>query len=114
MTIVDADRVHSNHRLARGPTLPPSGSVLFDVIDELAQRTPGFTAVISTARTLCYGEVARLSDALARELRTRGVGPSVLVAITMRRGWEQVVATIGALKAGAAYLPIDPSLPADR
>ena len=48
------------------------------------------------------------------KLRQRGACPNVLVAVVMEKGWEQVVAVLGALQSGAAYLPIDPELPQER
>ena len=55
-----------------------------------------------------------MSNQLGRRLRELGARPNTLVAVVMDKGWEQPVATLGILAAGAAYLPVDASLPAER
>ncbi|AUX48983.1 hypothetical protein SOCE26_105280 [Sorangium cellulosum] len=79
-----------------------------------AALRPSAPAVISPDRTLSYGELDRLSNALARRLRALGARPNTLVAVAAEKGWEQIVAILGVLKAGAAYLPMDPEWPAER
>ncbi len=71
-------------------------------------------AVIQGDVTLDYAELDRRARAIAHALRARGVRPNELVAIVMVKGWEQAVAALGILYAGAAYLPIDAALPAER
>ncbi len=71
-------------------------------------------AVAAPDRVLSYAELRGRAAALAAELRALGARPNRLVAVVMEKGWEQVVATLGILGAGAAYLPIDPELPAER
>jgi pyochelin synthetase len=71
-------------------------------------------AVITSHEVLSYAEVERRSRAVAHWLRARGVRPGTLVGVVMNKGWEQVVAVLGVLRAGAAYLPIDPALPGRR
>ncbi|HEY0606683.1 MAG TPA: amino acid adenylation domain-containing protein, partial [Herpetosiphonaceae bacterium] len=75
---------------------------------------PEQTAVITTTRTLSYADLSRRATELGHWLRERGARPNTLVAVVMEKGWEQVVAALGVLESGAAYLPIDPSLPAER
>ena len=71
-------------------------------------------AIAAPDRTLTYAELHHRSAALAHQLRTLGARPGTLVAVVMEKGWEQVVAAYGILGSGAAYLPIDPDLPAER
>ncbi|HEX8151320.1 MAG TPA: amino acid adenylation domain-containing protein, partial [Pyrinomonadaceae bacterium] len=71
-------------------------------------------AVISPARTLSYEELQRLSNQTAHLLREAGARPDTLVAVVMEKGWEQVVAVLAVLQAGAAYLPVSPEVPAER
>ena len=71
-------------------------------------------AVAAPGRTLTYRDLHRRALALGRRLREAGVRPNTLVGVVMEKGWEQVVGTLGILWSGAAYLPIDPDLPADR
>ena len=79
-----------------------------------AAAEPDAPAVIAPDRTLTYGDLDRLSAALAHALRREGVGRGDRVAVVMEKGWEEAVAALGALRAGAAYLPIDARHPADR
>ena len=71
-------------------------------------------AVISSRRHLTYQEVYELSNQVGHRLRALGVRPNQLVAIVMEKGWEQIVAVMGILLAGAAYVPINPELPQER
>src|SRR3954453_259319 len=65
-------------------------------------------------RDLTYGELAERSDNLAAHLRDLGVGPEVLVAISVEPCLELLVALLAIWKAGGAYLPLDPQLPDER
>ncbi|MEV4470097.1 amino acid adenylation domain-containing protein [Nonomuraea sp. NPDC049504] len=78
-----------------------------------AARTPDAAAVIDE-RVITYRELADASSALAARVIDAGGGPERLVAVLMRKGWEQIAAVLGVLRAGAAYLPVDPDLPAER
>jgi len=79
-----------------------------------AARAPERPAVISGLRRLSYGELAAASAALAAALVRQGVGPGSRVGVVMEKGWEQVVGVLAALRAGAAYLPVDPAQPERR
>ena len=71
-------------------------------------------AVEFEGRTLSYAELDRRSNQLAHLLTKRGVGPDRLVGVCIERSMEMVVALLGVLKAGAAYVPLDPAYPSDR
>jgi amino acid adenylation domain-containing protein len=79
-----------------------------------AARTPGVIAVEAEDGTLTYAELDRRANRLAHHLRARGVGPEVLVALCVERGARMLEALLAVLKAGGAYLPLDPDYPADR
>jgi pyochelin synthetase len=85
-----------------------------DLFLEQATRAPDRPAVISSTRTLTYSTLLSLARSLGHRLRTRGVRPNTLAAVVMEKGWEQIVAVIGILESGAAYLPIDPDIPPER
>ena len=79
-----------------------------------AARTPAAPAVLSADGSLSYGELARRATAAAAWLRDHGAGRNELVGLIMRRGPEHVVGILAAVLAGAAYLPVDAALPAER
>jgi amino acid adenylation domain-containing protein len=79
-----------------------------------ADATPDAPALVCDGRTLTYGELDRRTTKLANALRARGAGPGDVVAIHSGRSAELVVAVLGVLKTGAAYLPLDPAQPAAR
>ncbi|MEY9949769.1 amino acid adenylation domain-containing protein [Kitasatospora sp. GAS1066B] len=84
------------------------------LFEEQVGRIPGSTAVVFGERCVSYGEVNGRANRLARLLVARGVGAEDRVGVVMGRGAELVVALLGVLKAGAAYVPIDPAYPAER
>ncbi|RYF22247.1 MAG: amino acid adenylation domain-containing protein, partial [Comamonadaceae bacterium] len=79
-----------------------------------AARTPDAVAVVFGGEKLTYAEVNAKANRLANRLVALGAGPEVLVALCMRRSADMLVALLGILKTGAAYLPLDPAFPADR
>jgi amino acid adenylation domain-containing protein len=85
-----------------------------DFFDEQARRLPEKTAIISRDQVLTYAGLRERADRLAYRLRKLGVGPETIVAVSMERSIEMIVALLGVLKAGGAYLPLDPSFPRDR
>jgi natural product biosynthesis luciferase-like monooxygenase protein len=81
---------------------------------EQAARTPDATAVTFENRSLTYRALNERANRLAAHLRSLGVGPDRLVGIHLERSENLVVAVLGVLKAGGAYLPLDPNYPDDR
>ncbi|TSC24552.1 non-ribosomal peptide synthetase [Corallococcus sp. Z5C101001] len=79
-----------------------------------AQREPSRLAVVSPGRTLSYEELRGHAGALASHLVELGARPDGLIAVVLEKGWRQVVAAMAIPLAGAAYLPIDPTLPEER
>jgi amino acid adenylation domain-containing protein len=99
---------------SRGPRREVGEGTLAELFTARAAVDPHHPAVIEGDRTLTYGEVDRLSDGLARSLIARGVVPGDLVALRLPRSVDNVLGILGVLKAGAAYLPLDPSHPPTR
>ncbi len=89
-------------------------SCVHDLIATHVAATPAAVAVAHRDRTLTYGELGARSAALAAELRHRGVGPGQVVGVFTTRSLETVVAMLGILEAGAAYLPLDTAFPPQR
>ncbi len=79
-----------------------------------ARRTPGATAVVFEGESLTYAELERRAGRLASHLRRLGVGPETRVALCAERSADLVVAILGILRAGGAYVPVDPAYPAER
>jgi amino acid adenylation domain-containing protein len=79
-----------------------------------AERRPQRQAVVWPSGAMSYGEVARRAEELAGRLVGLGAGRERLVGVVMEKGWEQVVAVLGVLRSGAAYLPVDPRWPRER
>ncbi|GAA1797265.1 amino acid adenylation domain-containing protein [Actinomadura chokoriensis] len=91
----------------------PAGT-LPALFESQAVRTPSDTALVCGDARLTYAELNERANRLAHELIARGIGPEDRVALVLPRTPEIVVAILGVLKAGAAYVPIDPEYPADR
>src|SRR5882724_6495470 len=87
---------------------------LHQLIERQAARTPDQVALAFEDQWLTYAELNRRADRLAQHLRGLKVGPEVLVGLFVERSLEMVVGLLGILKAGAAYVPIDPASPQGR
>ena len=87
---------------------------LFDLVAAQVTRRPEQIAVQSPTRQLAYAEVGIFAAAVARWLWQHHVRANQLVAVVMEKGWEQVVAVVGVVQSGAAYLPIEADVPAER
>ncbi|MEU2908045.1 amino acid adenylation domain-containing protein [Streptomyces globisporus] len=79
-----------------------------------AAARPDALAAVCGGRRLTYGEAERRANRLAHALRSRGVGPDVPVGLMTERSVEYVIGLLAVLKAGGAFVPLDPSLPAAR
>ncbi len=84
------------------------------LFEEQAAARPDAVAVTWDGGSLTYGDLDRRAGLVARRLRLLGAGPESRVAVCAERSPEMVVAILGALKAGAAYLPLDPAYPRER
>ncbi|MGI0485826.1 amino acid adenylation domain-containing protein [Pantanalinema rosaneae CENA516] len=78
------------------------------------QQHPDRPAVITSQRTLTYQTLCDRACQVGHRLRQLGATPNHLIGVVMDKGWEQVVAVLGILMSGAAYVPIAPDLPAER
>jgi non-ribosomal peptide synthetase-like protein len=94
--------------------LPSPPSLLHHVFEAQADRRPGAPAIVSGADAITYAELDALANRLARHLRASGAGTGARVGLFVERSPEAIVAILGILKAGAAYVPLDPSHPVDR
>ncbi|MET9324578.1 amino acid adenylation domain-containing protein, partial [Streptomyces sp. NPDC003038] len=95
--------------------LPASGGPLIhERLAEQAVRTPDAVAVIADDGTLTHRELDERANRLAHHLISLGAGPGSLIGLSVERGAAMAVGLLGILKAGAAYVPLDPAFPADR
>ncbi|MGW7344867.1 non-ribosomal peptide synthetase [Streptomyces sp. NPDC054854] len=94
--------------------LQPAPKAVPDLLERLAQAPAGRTAVVAGGDELTFGALRARAMRFADRLTARGIGPESVVALCLPRGADLVVALIGTLTAGAAYLPVDPKLPTER
>ncbi|TRU33563.1 MAG: amino acid adenylation domain-containing protein [Microcystis aeruginosa Ma_MB_F_20061100_S20] len=87
---------------------------IHQLIEEQAARTPDTVAVVFENQQLTYAELNSRANQLADYLRSLGVETEVIVGLCVERSLDMIVALIGILKAGAAYLPLDPEYPQER
>ena len=96
------------------PHREPAPEPVHRMIERHARQQPEAIALLFADEALSFAELNRRANRLAHRLIALGVGPEVLVGIAMERSVEMVVAILGVLKAGGAYLPLDPDYPAER
>jgi amino acid adenylation domain-containing protein len=87
---------------------------LHELVEDQVDRTPHAIALVAGNRTYTYRELDHAANQIANHLREVGVGPGSRVTLFLERRPELVFALLGALKAGAAYVPLDPAYPVDR
>lgn len=85
-----------------------------ELFEEQVNKTPEATAVVFDNVSLTYAELNQRANQLAHHLKNQGVGPEMLIGLYLERSVDMVVALLGTLKAGAAYVPLDPAYPKNR
>ncbi|APF18136.1 amino acid adenylation domain protein [Caldithrix abyssi DSM 13497] len=98
----------------RIPSEPPLDVCIQTLFEQRAARTPDKTAVVYENERLTFEQLNIRANRLAHYLREIGVGPEKIVAISLERGQQMIISLLAVLKAGGAYLPIDPEYPSDR
>lgn len=93
---------------------PIPNELLHELFAAQVARRANENAVVTSQHTLTYQELSDRSNQVGHRLRKLGASPNHLVAVVMEKGWEQIVAVMGILASGAAYVPIDPGLPPER
>lgn len=93
---------------------PMSAQTVDALIFANAQASPGRIAVIDGSTHIDYAHLIAHASVVADALSARGVPPGALVGVCMDRGWTLVATLLGVLRAGCAYVPLDPAYPAER
>ncbi|MBE9224515.1 amino acid adenylation domain-containing protein [Phormidium sp. LEGE 05292] len=93
---------------------PIPNQLLHELFAAQVLRRANENAIVTSQSKITYQELFDRSNQLAHRLRKLGASPNQLIAVVMEKGWEQIVAVMGILISGAAYVPIDPKLPQER
>lgn len=92
----------------------PQNKCIHQLFEEQVEQSSDAVAVVWEGEQLTYRELNAKANQLAHYLQSLGVGPEVLVGICVERSFEMIVGILGILKAGSAYVPLDPNYPSDR
>lgn len=92
----------------------PKEKTVLDLFEEQVKLYPDHTAVVYEEREINYRDLNKRANQLGTYLQEQGVGPDSLVGICVERSLEMMIGILGILKAGAAYVPIDPAYPLAR
>ncbi len=95
-------------------TAYPREQCIHQLFEAQVERTPNVVALIFEHQTLTYRELNRRANQLAHYLQGMDIGPESLVGVCVQRSVEMVVGMMAILKAGAAYVPLDPTHPKER
>ena len=92
----------------------PREKTLDQVLAEQVQKTPNNIAAVYDNESITYKELDKRSNKLAKKIREKGIGPDDIVGIMLYRSLEMIISIFAIIKAGGAYMPIDPDYPEDR
>ncbi|MDQ1349717.1 MAG: hypothetical protein QG657_17, partial [Acidobacteriota bacterium] len=113
--IIDQDEKERILAISTGPTEPIDlDETIHGWFEKIVRENEHKTALVFKERRITYGDLNRRANRLAYSLRRKGVGLGTVAALMVQRSIEIVTGMLGILKAGAAYLPIDPRLPGQR
>ncbi|HEX6745683.1 MAG TPA: amino acid adenylation domain-containing protein [Longimicrobium sp.] len=112
--VPESERSRVLEEWSRTEAAEPGESCVHALFEAQVARTPDAEAVVFDRDRLTYAALNAAANRLARRLRGAGVGPEARVGVMLERSAELVVALLAVLKAGGAYLPLDPALPAAR
>lgn len=94
--------------------LPYEAKNVSELFEDQVMKSPDSIAVVFNDKSLTYSELNERANQLARFIQSKGITRNSIVGIMVNRSLEMVIGILGILKAGAAYLPIDPSYPRER
>jgi amino acid adenylation domain-containing protein len=114
LALMEDDRRAVVEGWSRGDEAPAAAPLVHEAFAMQAARTPEAPAVVFEDQVLTYRALDARANRLAHHLAARGVGPEVRVGLCMERSLETVVSILAVLKAGGAWVPLDPAHPAER
>nr|WP_082965399.1 non-ribosomal peptide synthetase [Mycobacterium sp. ACS1612] len=114
LPLMDADDADWLHRVSAGDEFDVQATTLPALVEAQAARTPGAVAIVYEGLRYSYREINTAANRFAHWLIGQGIGTEDRVAVLLDKSPELVVTALGILKAGAVYLPIDPTYPDDR
>ncbi|HYO90254.1 MAG TPA: AMP-binding protein, partial [Pyrinomonadaceae bacterium] len=112
--IVDEEQLHKLWQWNQTEVEYPNKGLSHELFEQQAARTPDAVALVFGTESLSYRQLNERANQLAHHLLSLGVGTESVVGILMQRSTEMVISLLAVLKAGAAYLPLDPGYPARR
>ncbi|HEY0512849.1 MAG TPA: amino acid adenylation domain-containing protein [Thermoanaerobaculia bacterium] len=112
--LTDAERYRMLVKWNHTRAYYPETALIHGLFEGQVDQTPSLPAVMHRGEELIYRELDRRANRLAHHLIARGAGPEELIGVCIERSPELIVAILGILKAGAAYLPLDPEYPRER
>ncbi|HEY9264267.1 MAG TPA: amino acid adenylation domain-containing protein, partial [Mycobacterium sp.] len=114
LDLMSAEDAEWMREVSRGEEFHTPPATLTDLVEAQVTRTPDATAVVYEGRHYTYREINEQANRVAHWLIGRGIGAEDRVAVLLDKSPELVVTALGVLKAGAVYLPVDPTYPQDR
>lgn len=114
LDILSAEDAEWMHAMSHGERFDTPATTLTALVQEQAAKTPDVTAVVYEGRHYSYREINETANRLAHKLIAQGIGTEDRVAVLMEKSPELVITALGIVKAGAVYLPVDPTYPQDR
>nr|WP_068893283.1 amino acid adenylation domain-containing protein [Pedobacter panaciterrae] len=112
--IIKDSLINKNPFPARLDQDPIDHKTILDLFSQTVLNNPGSTAVVYEGKKLTYAQLNEKSNQLANYLISKGVKTETLVPICIKPSLETIIGIIGIIKAGAAYIPIDPEFPEQR
>jgi mycobactin peptide synthetase MbtE len=114
LDLLDAEAAEWLHEVSHGEEFSTPAATLPDLISARVHSAPDAVAVIYEGRTYTYGEINAAANQVAHWLIEQGIGAEDRVAVLLDKSPELVITALGIVKAGAVYLPVDPTYPQDR
>lgn len=114
LDILSAEDAEWMRTMSHGERFDTPATTLTALVQEQAAKTPDVTAVVYEGRHYSYREINETANRLAHKLIAQGIGTEDRVAVLMEKSPELVITALGIVKAGAVYLPVDPTYPEDR